>query len=59
LITRKDVAAMLGRTPRFVGDMARGGFRLPCTPASVIAWLRKHPAPTRFRYKPRAKRKIT
>lgn len=49
LTTNKDVASVLGRSPRFVQDMKRGGFRMPATANECKQFLRRHPRPTQFR----------
>lgn len=50
LTTNKEVAEALGgKNPRYVTDMRRGGFQLPCTPREALNFLRRHPRPTHFR----------
>ena len=51
LSTNKDVAAAIRRSARYVTDMKRGGFRLPCRPSEALNFIRKHPHPTHFRAK--------
>ena len=46
----KMLAQKLGANPRFVADMCRGGFRLPCQIREAINFLRNHPHPTQFRH---------
>ena len=52
LSTNKAVAASLGRSERYVTDMRRGGFRLPCRPSEALNFLRRHPTPTALRSSP-------
>lgn len=47
--TKKELAAKLGRNPRYVRDMERGGFRLPCSIDEAKSFIRNHPHPTRNR----------
>ncbi len=47
--TKKELANDLGRNPRYVRDMERGGFRLPARCTEAVNWLRQHPHPTRNR----------
>lgn len=47
--SKKELAARLGRNPRFVGDMCRGGFRLPCRVDEAVGYLRQNPHPARNR----------
>jgi hypothetical protein len=49
--SKKEMAAAIRKSPRFVSDMCRGGFRLPATVAESVIWLRDHPYPTRNRKK--------
>jgi len=56
ITTKKELAAALGRNPRFVRDMERGGFQLPCREETAIRFLRENPHPTRFRNTQRRKR---
>lgn len=46
----KVLAQKLGTNPRFVTDMIRGGFRLPCQVHEAVTFLRNHPHPTQFRH---------
>lgn len=48
-LTRKELAADLGRSYRFVSDMIRLGFRLPARLDEAVEWLRKNPPPGRSR----------
>ena len=59
LSTNKDVASVLGRSPRYVQDMRRGGFRLPCRPSEAVNFIRCNPRPTHFRSRIHARRKHT
>ena len=47
--SKKELAAQLGRNPRFVRDMERGGFQLPCRLDTAVKFLRENPHPTRNR----------
>lgn len=49
ITSKKELAARLGRNPRFVRDMERGGFRLPCRLAEAQNYLQRNPHPTRNR----------
>ena len=49
ITSKKELAARLGRNPRYVRDMERGGFRLPCRTDEAVQFLRDHPHPTRNR----------
>ena len=49
IASKKELAAKLGRHPRFVGDMERGGFRLPSKLETAVKFLRENPHPTRYR----------
>jgi hypothetical protein len=50
IITKnKELARRLGTNPRFVSDMQRGGFRMPCRLSQAEHFLQRHPHPTRFR----------
>jgi hypothetical protein len=49
ITSKKEMAARLGRNPRFVRDMERGGFRLPCRMETAVKFLRENPRPTRNR----------
>ena len=46
----KVLAQKLGANPRFVADMIRGVFKLPCQIREAVKFLRKHPHPTQFRH---------
>jgi len=56
ITSKKELAARLGRNPRYVRDMERGGFRLPCRIEDAVKHLRNHPHPTRNRHSSRRSR---
>lgn len=44
ILSRKELAAQIGRSPGFVSAMRKAGF--PCivtTPGEALEWLKKHP----------------
>lgn len=47
----KELAARLGRTPRYVTDLKRGGLKLPCRLEQAVRFIHRNPHPTRFRKK--------
>ena len=47
--TKKELAAAIGRNPRFIRDMELGGFRLPATVEDAVVFIRENQWPTRFR----------
>ena len=49
--TKKDLAAAIGRNPRFIRDCELGGLVLPCTIEEVVFFVRNSPFPSRFRKK--------
>jgi hypothetical protein len=49
ITSKKEMARRLDRSPRYVRDMIRGGFELPCYEYEAIRFLRSNPHPTRFR----------
>lgn len=49
ITSKKELAARLGRNPRYVRDMERGGFQLPCRLDIAVKFLRENPHPTRNR----------
>lgn len=49
ITSKKELAAALGRNPRYVRDMERGGFQLPCRLETAVRFLRENPHPTRNR----------
>ncbi len=55
--TKKELANDLQRSPRFIRDMERGGFRLPATAREAVEYLRAHPHPTRNRQRPEPRRR--
>ena len=50
ILQNKELAGTLGTNERFVRDMVRGGFRLPCRVTDAVEFLRRNPHPTRFRH---------
>lgn len=50
ILQNKELAGRLGTNERFIRDMVRGGFRLPCRITDAIEFLRENPHPTRFRH---------
>lgn len=50
ILQNKQLAGRLGTNERFVRDMVRGGFRLPCRLDDAVNFLRENPHPTRFRH---------
>jgi hypothetical protein len=46
----KVLAQKLGTNRRFVTDMIRGGFKLPCQIKDAVSFLQRKPHPTRFRH---------
>ena len=47
--TKKELAAAIGRSPRFVRFMELGGFMLPATIEEAVYFIRENPFPSRFR----------
>lgn len=47
--TVKEMATALGRSEDYVGDMKRGGFRLPATLSQAVEFCRENGPVTRFR----------
>lgn len=47
--TKKDLARVLKRSPRYVRDMERSGFRMPCFLEEAVLWIRNNPFPSRVR----------
>ena len=47
--TVKEMATALHRSEDYVGDMKRGGFKLPATVEDALAFIREKGPPTRFR----------
>ena len=50
ILQNKELAGRLGTNERFVRDMVRGGFKLPCRVNDAVEFLRNNPHPTRFRH---------
>jgi|DEB19_MinimDraft_3_1074340.scaffolds.fasta_scaffold184251_1 hypothetical protein len=46
--TKKDLAAAMGRTARFVRFMELGGFILPASMDDAVHFIRENPFPSRF-----------
>lgn len=46
--TKKDLAAAMGRTTRFVRFMELGGFVLPASMEDAVLFIRENPFPSRF-----------
>lgn len=44
--TKKDLARALKRSPRYVRYMELLGFKLPCTLAEAVAFIRQNPSPS-------------
>lgn len=53
--TKKDLARVLKRSPRYIRYMELGGFELPCTWEEAVLFIRENPFPSRFRPAPRKK----
>ena len=49
ITSKKELAGELKRSPRYVGDMCRSGFRLPCRVEDAVEFLHRHPHPSRNR----------
>jgi hypothetical protein len=49
ITSKKELARRLGRNPRYVQDMTRGGFQMPCREDEAVAFLRRNPHPAKFR----------
>ena len=49
LLTKKELAASLGRSRRFAADMEHAGFKLPASQQDAVNFLRGHPHPSRYR----------
>jgi hypothetical protein len=47
--TKKDLARVLKRSPRYVRDMELLGFELPCTIDEAVIFIRQNPFPSRVR----------
>lgn len=44
ILSRKELAAQIGRSPGFVSAMRKAGFnRVVTTPGEALEWLRQHP----------------
>lgn len=45
ILSKKEMAARLGRSREFVRAMCRRGFVLPATVEEAVSFLRQHPSP--------------
>ena len=50
-MTKKELAAAIGRSTRFVRYMELGGFMLPATITEAVIFIRENPFPSRFKKK--------
>jgi hypothetical protein len=59
ITSKKELASELKRSPRYVGDMCRSGFRLPCRVEDAVEFLHRHPCPSRARAQRRKRSSTT